>query len=506
MSRVRSNVVANIAGQSTSILLSLLCTPFYIKLLGIEAYGLLAFFLLVQTIAVVLDFGLGGTLTREVARHRAAVSHAEAVSFRSFVVTLERWYWTLGAALGLTLLFVLPEMVHWWLRPQAITEPEMTAAARTFALLAALQWPSVFYQSALSGMQRQVALNAINIPFATLGSLGGVLFIWLGPRSVAALLGWQAACACASLLVTYAYFWRNIGFERHATAARLDVLSRHWRFSAGLSGISVTGLILMHTDKLLLSRLLPLQAFAHYSLAVTVAKGLYVLISPVFSAYFPRLSSLAAKGDEDSLRACYHTATQLMAALILPLALVIAFFPDELARLWLRDAALAAEIGPLATWLVVGTCLNGLMNIPFALQLARGRTRIGLLINVALVALIVPSTIYAATQYGAIGGAAMWAILNAIYLAVGLPVTHRLLLRDSLTQWLTQDVLPPFVASLMVVVAARILLPAESGTAVVVVTLVVCWLLAAAAAFASARQTRLWVQAAVRNWSVPRSA
>jgi O-antigen/teichoic acid export membrane protein len=310
----------------------------------------------------------------------------------------------------------------------------------------------------------------------------------------------------ASLIVSCLYFWRHIGFGRYAAAARLDVLRRHWRFSAGISGISMTGLILTHIDKLLLSRLLMLQTFAHYSLAVTMARGLYVLISPVFSAYFPRLSSLAAKGDEPSLRACYHTATQLMAVLVLPMALVIAFFSEELARLWLRDAALAVEIGPLATWLVIGTCLNGLMNIPFALQIARGRTRIGLLINVALVVLVVPSTIYAATHYGAAGAATMWAILNAVYLTVGLPVTHKILLKNDLRKWLTQDILPPFAASLLVVLAARMLFPAHSGSALIAVILALCWFASTAAALVAASHTRSWTQAALRSLSIPKSA
>jgi O-antigen/teichoic acid export membrane protein len=505
MSRVGFNVLANIAGQSSNIVLSLLCTPFYIKLLGIEAYGLLAFFLLVQSILVVLDFGLGGTLTREVARHHSTEQDSDPLSFRSFIVTLERWYWTLGAALGVMLLFALPDFARWWLRPEAMTEHDMTTAAKAFAVLAVLQWPSMFYQVGLAGMQRQVVLNAITVPFATFGSVGGVLFIWLGPRSVAALLGWQAVCTLASLLVTYAYFWRHIGFARRGAPARLGVLCKHWRFSAGMSGISVSGLILMHIDKLLLSRLLPLQVFAHYTLALTIARGLYVLISPVFAAYFPRLSTLVAKGDEAALRACYHTATQLLAALLLPVALIIALFSSELARLWLRDAALAAEIGPLATMLVLGTCLNGLMNIPFALQLAGGRTGIGLLINTALVALVVPSTIYAATHYGASGGAVMWAILNAIYLAVGLPITHKILLHEGLRGWL-YDIVPPLAASLVVVVAARLLVPVDASPALIIVSLALCWLASEAAALASARQTRVWAQSALRSLSILKSA
>lgn len=498
MSRVRSNVVANIAGQAWTILLSLLCTPFYIRFLGVEAYGVFAFYLLVQSIVLVLDLGLGGTLNREVARYRAGSAEADGLSFRAFISSLERWYWGLGLALGIGLFAALPEIAKWWLRPEHLSASELVDAARVFSLIAFLQWPSMFYQTALAGMQRQVALNVINIPFATIGSVGGVLFIWLGPRSISALLGWQAAWLLVSIGVTYAFFWREVGFARVRVKGIFAILRQHWRFSAGMGAISITGLILMHIDKLLLSRLLPLASFAHYSLAVTVARGLYVLISPIFGAYFPRLSSLVGRDDEDSVRACYRAATQLMAALILPLAATIALFSEEIVRLWLRDARLAAEIGPLVTCLAIGTCLNGLMNIPFALQLAYGRTKIGLLINIGLVVTIVPSTIFAATRYGAPGGAAIWMILNAVYLAVGLPITHKLLMPGHFSRWLS-DVVPPLLAALVAAGTIRLLAPSRLDSWSTATWLALCWLVGTFGALFAAAQTRAWLRTFFRG-------
>src|SRR5205814_1985617 len=211
-----------------------------------------------------------------------------ASAFAAFVVTLERWYWILGIIVGIGLFMALPVIANWWLQPEHLSQADIAESARFFGLLALFQWPSIFYQSALMGLQRQVLLNAIQMPFAALASIGGLIFIWIGPRSVAALLGWQAAALLCQIALIYFYFWTHIGIDRAGTPIDLDVWRRHWRFSLGMSAISVTGLILTHLDKVILSRLLPLQSFGHYSLAGTVARGLYVLITPVFSAYFPR--------------------------------------------------------------------------------------------------------------------------------------------------------------------------------------------------------------------------
>src|SRR5438445_5892380 len=209
MSRVRFNIAANIAAQGWSILLAIACTPFYIKFLGIEAYGLIAFYLLLQSVLQLLDFGLGATVNREVARYSGLRERADASAFAAFVVTLERWYWVLGISVGIALVLGLPGISNWWLRPEHLRQADISESARIFGLLALLQWPSIFYLNALMGLQRQVALNALQMPFAALASIGGLIFIWLGPRSVAALLGWQAAALLCQLAPIYLAFWKH---------------------------------------------------------------------------------------------------------------------------------------------------------------------------------------------------------------------------------------------------------------------------------------------------------
>jgi hypothetical protein len=95
----------------------------------------------------------------------------------------------------------------------------------------------------------------------------------------------------------------------------------------------------------------------------------------------------------------------------------------------------AEEVAPIATLLIIGTCLNGLMNVPFALQLAYQRTKIGLCINFCLALFSIPEIIFLTFQYGAIGGAAMWVTVNAIYLFVGIAVSHKYLLNGAAGPW-----------------------------------------------------------------------
>jgi O-antigen/teichoic acid export membrane protein len=499
MSRVRVNIAANIVGQAWQVMLAVACTPLYIKLLGIEAFGLIAFYMLVQSITQLLDLGLSATVNREIARLSGNDDATARKSLGRIVGTIERWYFLLGAMIAVVLCFAIPDLAIWWLRPENLHSSEIIESARIFGLFALLQWPIMFYQNGLSGLQRQFTINAIQIPFGAISSIGGLLFIWLGPRSVSALFAWQAGSMFLQLLVLYCSFWRHLGISRSDARTDTSVLKELWRFSLGMSGISIAGLIVTHLDKVILSRFLSLESFGIYSLAGTLAKGLYVLITPIFNAYFPRFSALVSSGDPVAIRTSYHSAAQVMAVLSVPLAAVVTLFSGEIAFAWLHNAKIATEVAPVTSLLVIGNCLNGLMSISFALQLAHGRTRISLYTNSFLVIVLVPAIIAATLAYGVIGAAATWAFTNALYILVGVPITHKYLLKGEALQWLTMDILPPLVVSIAVVGLGRAMISATDSIVLNLAIIGLLWMVATAAAAVSAAHVRATVYALTRT-------
>ena len=59
--------------------------------------------------------------------------------------------------------------------------------------------------------------------------------------------------------------------------------------------------------------------------------------------------------------------------------------------------------GLVLSLLAIGTCLNGLMVLPYALQLAYGWTRLALYINLVAVAVLAPLIYFLAIHFGAPG-------------------------------------------------------------------------------------------------------
>jgi O-antigen/teichoic acid export membrane protein len=214
------------------------------------------------------------------------------------------------------------------------------------------------------------------------------------------------------------------------------------RFAIGLSGITASALILTQADKVILSKVFSLKVFGYYTIAGMFGAGIVMIGSSVFNTVYPRFSALVAQGDKAALTRQYHGATQLMALFILPVAAILALFSTDILQLWTRNAEIARNAGPVASLLVIGSAMNCLMNLPYSLQLAYGWTGIGLRIALALTVVFIPAIWFMATQYGPVGAAVVWAALNCTYMAIGVPLTHRRLLKGEAGRWFGDIALP----------------------------------------------------------------
>ena len=73
---LRNNIVANYASQIYVTLIAIVVVPLYIRYLGVEAYGLIGFFAMLQSWFSLLDMGLTPTMARETSRfHGGALVH-----------------------------------------------------------------------------------------------------------------------------------------------------------------------------------------------------------------------------------------------------------------------------------------------------------------------------------------------------------------------------------------------------------------------------------------------
>ncbi|HEX8407945.1 MAG TPA: oligosaccharide flippase family protein [Thermoanaerobaculia bacterium] len=487
MDGLRRNLAANLAGTFWFGALTVLLVPLYVRLLGVEAFGLIAFQTTLAGMVVLFDAGLSVNTNRELAR--LSVTPGAGAEAHAVTRTTEVVYWSIAATVGTILLALTPLIAGRWLNVQQLP-PEVVLQAVSLAVVAAiLQFPYTFYSAGLLGLQQHVTLNAILIAGTTVRAVGSVLLLLTVSRDVRLLFAWHAVASLLQTLAAAIALHKALPpgkgrFER-------DVLRRAFGFARGVALSTTLGVAATQVDKLAVSKLLPLATFGHYSIAWMLAAAIALAVTPVQTTVFPRLSQLVAAGDTEGARRAYHRATQTVAAMLLPLAAIATMFAYEIALLWTRDAAVARAVQWLAVFLVIGAMLNALSHISHAFQLANGWTAPAVIANAVQLAVMIPLTLFAIHQYGAVGAAATWALLQLSFLVVSLTVTHRRAMRGDARRVLLYDIGPAFVASFAVAAAGRLLV-GEGSRTILAISLVVA---GSAVLLAGALST-----AVVRDW------
>ncbi len=498
MSQLKHNLIANFVGRGWAALMGIAFIPLYIKFMGIESYGLIGFFTTLQAVFALLDLGLTTTLNREIARYSALADKSQHM--RDLVRTLETIYWGLAFSIGAVVLILSPFIARGWVKADALSVEVVQKSVMLMGFVMAFQWPLGFYSGGLLGMQRQVLFNILSVIWYTLRFAGGVLVLRLVSPTVLTFFGWQVLVSAVSTGLMAMALWRSLPASHERARFRISILHSVWRFAAGMSGISATVLVLTQLDRIILSKMLSLELFGYYTLAWTVANGLTILTSSVFTVVFPIFSQRVAVGDIEGLKMLYHRSCQLISVLILPVAILMALFAREILVIWIQNPVTVANTHFLVSLLVIGTALNGLMNLPYALQLAHGWTSLAFYTNLISVSILIPLLVVATSHYGALGAAAVWIALNSGYVLISLQIMHHRLLKGEQWRWYFQDVGLPMVAALSVIGVGRLLIQDSTPFLSVLGGIAIMLPLALTSAALAASQIRIWVFGKFGTW------
>jgi O-antigen/teichoic acid export membrane protein len=459
MTDVQKNTIANYAGSAWSALMGLLLVPLYLKFMGIESYGLVGFYFALEAVVAPLDLGLSTTLNRELAFLTARDEPAR--KRRDLVRTLEIIYAGIGLLLAIGVISCSGWLAENWVQARQLPVESVSRAIALMGIVLAFQWPLALYGGGLKGLQRQVLWNAVLVVGATIRGVGSVLVLWLVSPTVEAFFLWQAvACGLQTAAMALA-LWGSLPGSRRRSRFQLGRMRGIWNFTVGVTGIGLAAALLAQVDKVVLSKVLSLEAFGYYTLAWTVASVLFYAVMPVTTSVFPRFSELVSQRDDIGLRDLYHKGCQMVTVFTVPVTALISLFAVELISLWTGNRVAGENAGPILSLLAVGVALNSQMMIPGVLQLAHGWTRLLLALNAVTLLVMIPLLVWIAGLYGALGVAALWIFVNAARTFIGVPLMHIRLLHRELATWFLRDLALPTIVGSVLILGGWWLMPAS---------------------------------------------
>jgi O-antigen/teichoic acid export membrane protein len=452
---IQRNIIANFVGRAWGVVAVYLFIPLYIKFLGIEAYGLVGFYSTLLGVLAFADMGFTATLNREMARY--SVRKDSGGEMKDLLRTYESTYFCVSAVLAAMIWQLAPTIAEHWLRAKELPLDEMVAAIRLMGLAIVLQMLSGLYVGGLMGLQLQIRANCLQVTWGMFRGFGVLLVLWLWSPTILAFASWQLVANAAYCLFARHELWRTLSSAPAPLCLHFkwQVFRNTWRYAGGMAGMAIVSTLLVQTDKLVVSKLLPLEMLGYYTLAGALASVPIILANPIALAVFPRLTGLVAMKDHNGLKELYHQTCEWVAIAIVPAGLTIALFAGDLISAWTGSALIAERTGTATILLVLGQIMQAITVVPYYVVLAHGNSSLILTIFIASALVITPMLVLMVLNYGIVGAGASWLILNIVTLPPYMYFVHRRFLPGELWQWCLRDLGQPFIATLPVVLLGR---------------------------------------------------
>jgi O-antigen/teichoic acid export membrane protein len=458
---LKHNLVANYLGQGWIVIISLAFIPLYIKYLGIESYGLIGLFTLLQVCLGLLDIGITPALGREMSKFTGGTHSVQSI--RDLLRSIEFIVFAVAVCVASGIALSANWIATSWLQAESLPVDVITKAFMLMGLVTAIRFMESIYRSSIIGLQHHVFYNVFNSAIATLRGLGAVgVLVWIS-ASIEAFFIWQGVVSIISLIIFMILTYTNLPRAERRGKFSLVALRGVWKFAVGMAGITLLSLLLTQVDKILLSKLLSLKEYGYYTLVTIVAGGLYAIITPITQSFYPRLCELHARNDHVGLINTYHKGAQLISVFGGSVAIVIILFSETFLRLWTQDSELAQRTKTLLSLLMLGNLLNGLMWIPYQTQLAHSWTSLTIRINIIAIAIIVPAILWVTPRFGVEGAAWVWVSLNAGYFLISIHFMYRRILITEKWRWYIKDVLIPLLSGIAVASFLSLLWCAEKN-------------------------------------------
>jgi O-antigen/teichoic acid export membrane protein len=442
---MRYNILANAVGRFWGTISGFLLLPLYISYLGFQSYSFISFTLIIVGLLAILDVGVTATLSRELAR--ADKCHNEKVQVFN---TLEWLYWIV-VGLCVVLTYLQADVItEKWLGMQSHTSNETTYFLRIIILDAGLQLVMRFYVGGLLGLEKQVKANVYLVAWGIFRN-GFVIFALSAVPTLEVFFVWQVIVSaifavfargalCNELTGTYFHFEPKI----HKFIL-LDV----WRFAAGMFFIALVAGVNSQLDKLTISKLLSLDILGYYTLAVSLAMGLVLIVNPISMAILPRFTRLYSVGRYEEAGVLFYKVNLYVAILIFCAMSNIVFSAEQLIWVWTGSPYLAMNAGAYLPIISVSYAMLALAILPYTIAIANGYTILNNILGLFSLLVTIPGYWLVTKEYGAIGAAYVYCTVQTGTTMIYLYFVHKKFLPNTVTVselYLKRIALPFFLA------------------------------------------------------------
>lgn len=414
--KVVKNTLANLLASFMGPLLAIFLTPFYIRHLGLEGYGLVGFFSAFAALLGIVSAAMGKIYLREVAGRTAQQEQRKTVPamFQNFFA----FFTLLGVLVAVVIALFSWWISHRWVHLEHLDPTTVQACIFLIAITLAGTFPTGVCVDTLFALQEQVLANKITMAISLLTTAIASLLVYIS-HSVLAYYTATTIGTVATLFVMMRQASRSLAghLEPNTTWPTLAQSLRECgndtrkvaQSSLALMWTEGAGVAITQTDRMLISSLLPLSSLGLYGIGASVGRLVQITCNAFLVASFPGLCQKVAASPRSPAGAREAFRQQaIVLVLACAIGLPLCAIPMTLLQLWIGKAEIAASAAGITVIFTLAYACLALAAAPYNLAVASGHTRHAALVNTAAAIWYPLLGYWLISRYGLLGAGLLW--------------------------------------------------------------------------------------------------
>jgi O-antigen/teichoic acid export membrane protein len=447
ISKIKSNIISNYMGQAYSMLVALASMPIYMQYLGSEAYGLIAFFILLQNITIFLDFGLSVTISRLIIKAKVTMN-----GFSSFgnILKIAEIILMIAAIVIVFFIYISAGYIsNNWINPVILTQEDITYSLKLMSLIIGLKLYTTFYRTGIYGFEDQIWNNKAIIFINTLKYIGSIAILIFFSKKITAFFNYQVIVSFFEVALLRHRFYKNMPKE----FSRQGLKEVNWvgileitPFALNITYTTVIVSIIMQLDKLLLSSMISLEELGYLNVITSVTGLILIVVTPVFLSYLPKITGLANRGKAKEMRESYTQMTKIVALVTISTTamlacnargIIYAITGSKVAQEWSSEALV---------YYAIGTGFYVLCSAQYYLLNAIGNLKLYVIGCIISLVVLVPAFYFTVNVYSVLGASYVWMLYGMLWFFLWGGIVHNRMLPGFHFQWLIKDIAPLVVS------------------------------------------------------------
>lgn len=450
MNKLGKNTISNVATKLWSIVAIYLFIPFYINILGEESYGLVSFFATLQNALQLLGLGLANTLRREF-----AVSEFDENAKKDKYLKLrgiENIYLVICIFIMFIVHFGSTYIANQWLNIESLDPVTVSKVISLMGISISIQMMANLYSGCLFGLDNQILANYCTIIWSVSKSIGSIFIISTIKADLVLFYSWHIIVDLFYLIVLRVFTIKKLHILKKSRwrISDFSVLKSIWKYTLGILVISIIALVNRQLDKMIISKYLTISELGAYNVATTLGSASAIVSASIYTSVFPLFTKAATSNNYEYLKTTFISINKIVNITVSCMAAFIATFSIPLIFLWTGSNTYIEILTHVSFYVVLAVSFVEYQQIPYALVLAYGNTRINMFVGILFLPIVATLTYFGVFYYGLFGAGIVYLVMMVLqtflyeYLVFKKYITHkpiRLILSDTIIPFILAIVL-----------------------------------------------------------------